>query len=294
MNNDKRVRFVEPVTFSSNTAKQTDSLKAKDSNKPLLTSTFRQYKENRITRPPSRNQKNKVEDHSRKVKSSLNKMNSVSEPVRNALVKHFVVQIVLWYLDSGCTKHMTKLSSKESSTRVVIPNHAHSINQPPKHINKWTKDHPIDNVIGDPFKPVSTRQQLQDEALFCYFDVFLSSVEPNIYKEALKESYWIKAVQEELNEFEHFKTTFLNGILREEVYVSQLDRFVDTENPNHVYTLKMALYGLKQAPRATAYQLADICTKPLARERLEFLIKNLGMQSMSSETLKKLADKEEE
>ncbi|GJU63823.1 hypothetical protein Tco_1245658 [Tanacetum coccineum] len=42
------------------------------------------------------------------------------------------------------------------------------------------------------------------------------------------------------------------------------------------------------------YQLADIFTNPLARERLEFLIKKLGMQSMSSETLKKLADKEEE
>nr|GEW68436.1 retrovirus-related Pol polyprotein from transposon TNT 1-94 [Tanacetum cinerariifolium] len=44
----------------------------------------------------------------------------------------------------------------------------------------------------------------------------------------------------------------------------------------------------------TEYQLEDIFTKPLAREQLAFLIKKLGMRSMSHETLKKLADEEEE
>ncbi|GJY83965.1 retrovirus-related pol polyprotein from transposon TNT 1-94, partial [Tanacetum coccineum] len=79
------------------------------------------------------------------------------------------------------------------------------LNQPPKHINKWTKDHPIDNVIGDPSRPVSTRHQLQDKALFYYFDAFLSSVKPKSYKDALTESCWIEAMQEELNEFERLK-----------------------------------------------------------------------------------------
>ncbi|GKB71156.1 retrovirus-related pol polyprotein from transposon TNT 1-94 [Tanacetum coccineum] len=46
------------------------------------------------------------------------------------------------------------------------------------------------------------------------------------------------------------KKNFLNGILREEVYVSQPDGFVDQDNPNHVYKLKKALYGLKQAPQS--------------------------------------------
>nr|GFB46963.1 hypothetical protein [Tanacetum cinerariifolium] len=46
------------------------------------------------------------------------------------------------------------------------------------------------------------------------------------------------------------KIVFLNGNLREEVYVSQWDWFVDQDNLNHVYKLKKALYGLRQAPRA--------------------------------------------
>nr|GEU45298.1 hypothetical protein [Tanacetum cinerariifolium] len=127
-----------------------------------------------------------------------------------------------------------------------------------------------------------------------------SPIEPKRYKDALTQSCWIEAMQEELNEFERLenkaclvargyhqeegidfeesftpvarleaiwiflayaahknmvvyqmdmKTTFLNGNLREEVYVSQPNGFVDQDNPNHVYKLKKALYGLKQAPR---------------------------------------------
>nr|GEZ91507.1 retrovirus-related Pol polyprotein from transposon TNT 1-94 [Tanacetum cinerariifolium] len=51
------------------------------------------------------------------------------------------------------------------------------------------------------------------------------------------------------------KTAFLNGNLQDEVYVSQLDGFLD--NPNHVYKLKKALYGLKQAPHAWYNRLSS-------------------------------------
>nr|GEW00143.1 hypothetical protein [Tanacetum cinerariifolium] len=148
-----------------------------------------------------------------------------------------------------------------------------------------TKNHPLDNIIGQLSQPVSTRLQLHEQALFYYYDAFLTSVKPKMYKDALTQSCWIEAMQEELNEFERLenkarlvvrgyrqeegidfeesfapvarlyairiflayaahknmvvyqmdvKTVFLNGNLREEVYVSQPDGFVDQDNPNHV------------------------------------------------------------
>jgi hypothetical protein len=53
------------------------------------------------------------------------------------------------------------------------------------------------------------------------------------------------------------KSAFLNGPIKEEVYVEQHPGFKDSEYPNHVYKLSKALYGLKQAPRAWYECLRD-------------------------------------
>jgi hypothetical protein len=191
------------------------------------------------------------------------------------------------------------------------------------------RDHPMNTILGDINKGVTTRSRV---AYFCEHYLFVSSIEPHKVEEALQDSDWVLAMQEELNNFkrnevwhlvprlnqnvvgtkwvfrnkqdEHgvvtrnkarlvakgysqvegldfgetyapvarlesirillayathhdfklyqmdVKSAFLNGPIKEEVYVEQPPDFEDNEYPNHVYKLSRALYGLKQAPRA--------------------------------------------
>ncbi|GJU81418.1 putative ribonuclease H-like domain-containing protein [Tanacetum coccineum] len=191
-------------------------------------------------------------------------------------------------------------------------------------------DHPLDNVIGNPSRPVSTRKQLATDALWCLYNSVLSKFEPKNFKPTVTEDCWFEAMQDEIYEFDRLqvwelvprpncvmiialkwiykvkldeyddvlknkarlvakgyrqeeginfeesfahikairifianvasknmtiyqmdvKTTFLNGELKEEVYVSQPEGFVDPDHPTHVFRLKKDLYGLKQAPQA--------------------------------------------
>ncbi|GJT31994.1 putative ribonuclease H-like domain-containing protein [Tanacetum coccineum] len=93
----------------------------------------------------------------------------------------------------------------ESSSSDVIPTVVHTAAPNSEHVIKWTKDHTLDNIIDELETPVSTRLQLHEQALFCYYDAFLTSVEPRTYKDALTQSCWIEAMQEELNEFERLE-----------------------------------------------------------------------------------------
>ncbi|GJU69893.1 retrovirus-related pol polyprotein from transposon TNT 1-94 [Tanacetum coccineum] len=61
------------------------------------------------------------------------------------------------------------------------------------------QDHPLENKISELDRPVSIRLQLYEQALFCYYDAFLTAVEPKTYKDALTQSCWIEAMQEEIN-----------------------------------------------------------------------------------------------
>ncbi|GKB75657.1 hypothetical protein Tco_0942552, partial [Tanacetum coccineum] len=100
-NEDKRVRFIEPITSSGNTNTKTTSSSNLVSNKPMLSSTgvkpstsasgsqpSGNIKKDKIQRTPSSTQKNKVEAHPRIVKSSLRNKNCFVEPKGNQNVRH--------------------------------------------------------------------------------------------------------------------------------------------------------------------------------------------------------------
>nr|GFA62509.1 Gag-Pol polyprotein [Tanacetum cinerariifolium] len=107
----------------------------------------------------------------------------------------------------------------------------------------------------------------------CMFALTVSTAELKNIKEAMADSPWIEVMQEELYQFDRLqvwelvdkpfgknmdvKMAFLNGPLKEEVYVAQPDGFVNPDHPENVYRLMEALYGLKQAPRAWYDELSQ-------------------------------------
>nr|GFA07395.1 hypothetical protein [Tanacetum cinerariifolium] len=110
----------------------------------------------------------------------------------------------------------------DASTSFHDPSNVHTFYQPYPHEKKWTKDHPLHKIIGDLKSSVCTRGQLANS---CLFSSLLRSIEPANVAEALKYADW---------------TAFMNGILKEEVYVGQPLGFVSQQYPDHVYALDKA------------------------------------------------------
>ncbi|GJY43719.1 retrovirus-related pol polyprotein from transposon TNT 1-94 [Tanacetum coccineum] len=100
---------------------------------------------------------------------------------------------------------ITEIPSDQSSSSDSIHTIVHPDHQISEHNSKWTKDHPLENIIGELARPVSTRLQLHEQTLFCYYDAFLTAVKPKTYKDALTQACWIEAMQEELNKFERLE-----------------------------------------------------------------------------------------
>ncbi|GJU47921.1 retrovirus-related pol polyprotein from transposon TNT 1-94 [Tanacetum coccineum] len=139
-----------------------------------------------------------------------------------------------------------KDSTSQGSSSNVIPSHTQV-----ELLGRWTKDHPIENVIRDPSRSVPTRKQLKTDAMWQEEGIdFKESFAPVTRIKAIR-IFVANAANKNMTIFQmDVKTAFLNGELKKVVYISQPEGFVDQDNQSHVYKLKKALYGLKQAPRA--------------------------------------------
>nr|GFA03933.1 retrovirus-related Pol polyprotein from transposon TNT 1-94 [Tanacetum cinerariifolium] len=173
-----------------------------------------------------------------------------------------------------------------------------------------SSSHNIEQVHGNPSRPVQTRRQLAIDLEMCMYTLTVWELVGKPFSKSIIKLKWLwknkkdedqtmihnKArlvskgyAQEEAIDFEEsfapvarleavrifiayathksflifqmdVKTAFLNGPLKEEVYVAQPDGFVDTDHPEKVYQLRKTLYGLKQAPRAWYDKLSKFLT----------------------------------
>nr|GEU29866.1 hypothetical protein [Tanacetum cinerariifolium] len=88
-----------------------------------------------------------------------------------------------------------------SSCHVDLSNmHTFYQRYPSKH--RWTKDHPLEQVIGNPSQSVRTRRQLETDGEMCMFALIMSRTEPKNIKEDMADSAWIESMQEELHQFD--------------------------------------------------------------------------------------------
>ncbi|GJR89648.1 retrovirus-related pol polyprotein from transposon TNT 1-94 [Tanacetum coccineum] len=93
----------------------------------------------------------------------------------------------------------------ESSTAALEPSNVQNFHQVQTSTHIWIKDHPLDQVIGDPSKPVMTRQKLQTDYEVCMYALTASTIEPKNIKEAMADHSWIESMQDELNQFERLQ-----------------------------------------------------------------------------------------
>ncbi|GJW00973.1 retrovirus-related pol polyprotein from transposon TNT 1-94 [Tanacetum coccineum] len=91
--------------------------------------------------------------------------------------------------------------AEPSSSQYVDPSNMHTFYQPYPHEFQWTKDHPLEQVIGEPSRPVLTRNQLRSDGDMCMYALTVSTVEPKNVKEAMTDPAWIESMQEELLQF---------------------------------------------------------------------------------------------
>nr|GFC98687.1 hypothetical protein [Tanacetum cinerariifolium] len=98
------------------------------------------------------------------------------------------------FINIFCTSVQDRGETSSSNMHTFYQRH------PSEH--RWTKDHPLEQVIGNPSQSVRTRRQLKSDGEVCIFALTVSRTEPKNIKEAMADSAWIELMQEELHQFD--------------------------------------------------------------------------------------------
>nr|GEY64171.1 hypothetical protein [Tanacetum cinerariifolium] len=170
----------------------------------------------------------------------------------------------------------------ETLSRHVDSSNMHTFYQRYPSEHRWTKDHPLEQVIGNPSQSVRTKCQLELDGKMCMFaltfdrlDVWELVDRPLCTNVINLKWLWKNKHDEENTVIRNKSRLMAKGYAQkegidfkesstpvarleaEEVYVNQPDGFVDPYHPDKVYRLKKALYGLKQAPKAWYDELSN-------------------------------------
>nr|GFA44428.1 hypothetical protein [Tanacetum cinerariifolium] len=92
-------------------------------------------------------------------------------------------------------------AAESSSSQYVDPSNMHTFYQPYLYEFQWTKDHPLEQGIREPSRPVLTRNQFRSDGDMCMYALTVSTMEPKNVKEAMTDPAWIESMQEDLLQF---------------------------------------------------------------------------------------------
>nr|GEU51487.1 hypothetical protein [Tanacetum cinerariifolium] len=196
----------------------------------------------------------------------------------------------------------------ETSSHHVDSLNMHTFYQHYPSEHRWTKDHPLEQVIGNPSQSVRTRRQLESNAEMCMFALIVSHTEPKNIKEAMADSAWIESIQEELHQFDRLEDcTSMYSAEAEYVSLSACCvkvLWMRTQLTDYGFHFdKIPMYCDSKAAIAISCNPVQhsrtehidvryhfIKEKVEKEERFKYLVRRLGMRCLTLEELEVLAN----
>nr|GEY42172.1 retrovirus-related Pol polyprotein from transposon TNT 1-94 [Tanacetum cinerariifolium] len=131
----------------------------------------------------------------------------------------------------------------------------HIFYQPYPYEFQWTKDHPLEEVIGEPSRPVLIRNQLRSDGDMCMYALTVSTMEPKNVKEAMTDPAWIDSMQEEPFQFKRLDNHFFKGTIDPTLFIR---RFHDDILVSKYVLEILRKYGMESCdPVGTPMEIKD-------------------------------------